>query len=128
MLPGGGDLLRMELGDSHAALGHDHRDHHHSGTIDRVSLRMDRTLDRGRFMARLQRLVLEQGQDLLRAKGIVDLAGAAKKFVFQGVHVMMDTELTQPWAEGECRQSRLVFIGRHLDGRAMRDELGHCAA
>lgn len=124
------DLSRLDLGEAPAA--HDHGQHHHAGrhsdAIDCVSLQMDQALDRGRFMAWLQRLVLEQGQDLLRAKGIIDLAGAAKKFVFQGVHMMMDTELTQPWAEGEARRSRLVFIGRHLDGRAMRDELGHCAA
>ncbi len=123
------DLARLDLGESH---GNDHQHHHtptrHTDAIDCVSLQLDQPLDRSRFMAWLQRLVLEQGQDLLRAKGIVNLAGAAKKFVFQGVHMMMDTELAQPWAEGERRHSRLVFIGRHLDEAAMRDELRLCTA
>lgn len=120
------DLNRLDLGDEHEHHGHSHG--RHTDAIDCVSLRIDQPLDRSRFMAWLQRLVLEQGQDLLRAKGIVDLAGAAKRLVFQGVHMMMDTEMAQPWADGERRQSRLVFIGRHLDETAMRDELRHCVA
>ena len=70
-------------------------------------------------MAWLRRLVVEQGQDLLRAKGIVDLVGSEQRLVFQGIHMMMETELTRPWSADETRDSRLVFIGRHLD----RDEL-----
>jgi len=120
------DLNRLDLGDEHEHHDHDHS--RHTDAIDCVSLRIDGGLDRGRFMAWLQRLVLEQGQDLLRAKGIVNLADVAKRLVFQGVHMMMDTEMTQPWADGEHRQSRLVFIGRHLDEAAMRDELRHCVA
>ncbi len=126
------DLARLDLGAGPAE--HDHAGHAHHGParhtdgITCVSLQIDQALDRGRFMAWLQRLVLEQGQDLLRAKGIVNLAGAVRRFVFQGVHMMMDTELTRPWAEGERRDSRLVFIGRRLDAALLQDELQHCTA
>ena len=106
------DLSRLAID----ANGHDHG---HARDIDCVSFRLNRPLERSRFMAWLQRLVVEQGQDLLRAKGIVDLAGSEQRLVFQGIHKMMDTELTQPWSADETRDSRLVFIGRHLD----RDEL-----
>ena len=123
------DLARLDLGAGRADHGHGHHGPaRHTDGITCVSLQIDQALDRGRFMAWLQRLVLEQGQDLLRAKGIVNLAGAARRFVFQGVHMMMDTELTQPWADGEPRDSRLVFIGRHLDASLLQDELQHCAA
>ena len=107
------DLARMDVAaDAHAHHGHDHE-------IDCVSLRLDRPLERTRLLAWLQQLVIERGADLLRAKGIVDLAGSDRRFVFQGVHMMMDTDLAQPWGAGEARDSRLVFIGRGLD----RDEL-----
>lgn len=48
----------------------------HSHGIDCVSLRVEKPLERSRFLSWLQQLVVEQGQDLLRAKGIVDLAGS----------------------------------------------------
>lgn len=121
------DPGRIELNFIPVPDQHDH-DHHHSDGIECVSIRLDRALERTQFMAWLQRLVVEQGKDLLRAKGIVDLAGSDRRLVFQGVHMMMDTELTRPWLEGEARDSRLVFIGRHLDREEMLQGLRHCVA
>ena len=116
------DLARVDVvTDSHA-----HHDHDHS--IDCVSLRLDRSLERTRLLAWLQQLVIERGADLLRAKGIVDLAGADRRFVFQGVHMMMDTDLAQPWQAGEARESRLVFIGRGLDREELLEGLRLCQA
>lgn len=102
----------------------DHGRHTHG--IDCVSLRVDRPLERTRFLSWLRQLVVEQGQDLLRAKGIVDLAGSDRRFVFQGVHMSMDTDFDRPWGADELRDSRLVFIGRNLDRRGLRESVGHC--
>ncbi|WP_233801508.1 CobW family GTP-binding protein [Paraburkholderia sp. HP33-1] len=102
------------------------RQAHHSHGIDSISLRVERPLERTRFLSWLQRLVVEQGQDLLRAKGIVDLAGSERRFVFQGVHMTMDTDFDRPWRDGEQRDSRLVFIGRNLDRRELRESIRHC--
>jgi len=120
------DLGRLDLDAVDEA--HHHTHGHHGEGIDCVSIQRDQPLDRSRFMAWLQRLVAEQGRDLLRAKGIVDLAGSDRRFVFQGVHMMMDTELNRPWAAEEVRESRLVFIGRHLDRDEMLQGLRHCEA
>jgi G3E family GTPase len=98
----------------------------HSHGIDCVSLRVEKPLERSRFLSWLQQLVVEQGQDLLRAKGIVDLAGSDRRFVFQGVHMTMDTDFDRPWRLDEVRDSRLVFIGRNLDRRGLRESIGHC--
>ncbi|MFM0131975.1 CobW family GTP-binding protein [Paraburkholderia sediminicola] len=98
----------------------------HSHDIDSVSLRVDKPLERTRFLSWLQQLVVEQGQDLLRAKGIVDLAGSERRFVFQGVHMTMDTDFDRPWRVDEHRDSRLVFIGRNLDRRGLRESIRHC--
>jgi G3E family GTPase len=98
----------------------------HSQGIDCVSLRIDKPLERSRFLPWLQQLIIEQGQDLLRAKGIVDLAGSDRRFVFQGVHMTMDTEFDRPWQADEVRDSRLVFIGRNLDRRGLRESIRHC--
>jgi G3E family GTPase len=98
----------------------------HSHGIDSVSLCVERPLERTRFLSWLQQLVVEQGQDLLRAKGIVDLAGSAHRFVFQGVHMTMDTDFDRPWRDGEQRDSRLVFIGRNLDRHELRESIRYC--
>jgi G3E family GTPase len=98
----------------------------HSHGIDSVSLRVDVPLERTRFLSWLQQLVVEQGADLLRTKGIVDLAGSDRRFVFQGVHMTMDTDFDRPWRADEPRDSRLVFIGRNLDRRELRESIRYC--
>ena len=100
----------------------------HSKGIDSVSLSFAQPLERSRFIPWLQRLVTERGPDLLRAKGIVAFEGADRRFVFQAVHMTVDSGLDRPWAEGESRESRLVFIGRNLDADELRSELVHCLA
>jgi len=48
--------------------------------------------------------------------------------VFQGIHMMMDTDMAQPWQAHEARESRLVFIGRNLDRDELLQGLRHCQA
>ncbi len=116
------DLNRLDITSS------DEHDHTHHSDIDCISLRLNRPLDRSRLLAWLQQLVIERGADLLRAKGIVDLAGQDRRFVFHGVHMMMDTDLTREWQPGETRDSRLVFIGRGFEKAELQDGLRHCEA
>lgn len=98
----------------------------HSPDIDCVTLMLARPLERSRFHPWLQRLVLEQGAQLLRAKGIVALADSDQRFIFQAVHMTVDTKFAAAWEEGVARESRLVFIGRGLDEQALRRELEAC--
>jgi len=41
---------------------------------------------------------------------------------------MMDGTNLSKWKANEKRSSRLVFIGRHLDEKALRDGFAQCAA
>jgi G3E family GTPase len=100
----------------------------HSPDIDCVALTLKRPLERSRFLPWLQRLVLEQGAQLLRAKGIVAFADSDERFVFQAVHMTVDTGFAQAWGEGVARDSRLVFIGRGLDEESLRSDLEACQA
>ena len=43
-----------------------------------------------------------------------------KRFVFQGVHMILDGDLQRDWRPDEKRESRVVFIGRDLNERAIR--------
>jgi G3E family GTPase len=98
----------------------------HSADIDCVALTLTRPLERSRFLPWLQRLVVENGAQLLRGKGIVALADSDERFVFQAVHMTVDTGFAEAWGEGVARDSRLVFIGHGLDEESLRSELEAC--
>lgn len=71
-------------------------------------------------------LLGQRGTDLFRSKGILNLAGTDKRYVFQGVLMLHDGELGAPWREGESRRNRMVFIGRNLDRAELEAELRAC--
>jgi G3E family GTPase len=127
---GGFDLDRIEALEA----GHVHDEHcghgHHlvDSGIASVSLTSMQPMDAGRVQAWLTQLVATQGADILRAKGIIDVAGDARRLVFQAVHMVLEGDHQRPWREGEVRSSRLVFIGRRLDAAALQAGFDACAA
>ena len=74
----------------------------------------DQPLDPDKFFPFIQNLTQAEGQNILRCKGIVSLKGDPQRFVFQGVHMMLDGDHQREWKDGEKRTSRVVFIGRNL--------------
>ena len=85
-------------------------------------------VDPDKFMPWINDLSQAQGPNILRSKGILAFKGEPRRFVFQGVHMILDGDLQRDWKEGEARQSRLVFIGRDLDEKALREGFLACAA
>ena len=108
---------------AHSARGHAHQD-----DIKGISLSLDRPLDGARFTAWLDRLLGEQGQNILRAKGIIDVKGEDRRLVFQAVHMILEGDLQREWGAAERRWSRAVFIGRDLDEAALKAGFEACAA
>ena len=76
----------------------------------------------------LEKLLNEQGPDILRAKGIIDIEGEDRRLVFQAVHMMLEGDYQRAWGADEQRRSRLVFIGRNLGGEALQAGFDACAA
>jgi G3E family GTPase len=116
--------------DEHCGHDHDHG-HGHAHVIDDirgVSLQLDRPLDANKVTKWLNELLAEKGPDILRAKGILDVAGEPRRLVFQAVHMILEGELQRPWKDEETRSSRMVFIGRDLDDAALRQGFEACAA
>ena len=103
-------------------------DHVRDAGIETVSLSSRRPMDRATVERWLQAVVAGQGRDILRAKGIVDVDGEPCRLVFQAVHMLIDGDFDRAWRPDEARCSRLVFIGRHLDGPALQAGLDACAA
>jgi G3E family GTPase len=103
-------------------------DHEHDEDVTSVSLRAERPVDPERFMSWLHGLVQERGPDILRTKGILAFPTEARRFVVQGVHMLLEGDLQRPWREEERRDSRLVLIGRNLDRAALERDFRGCLA
>ena len=127
------EFLHVDDPDHHEH-GHDHGHHHHGlkhfhdEEMQSVSARLDGDLDPNKFMPWINQLTQEQGPKILRCKGIVSLKDDPKRFVFQGVHMMLDGEPQRDWKPGEKRESKVVFIGRDLDEDEIRSGFLACAA
>lgn len=117
-------------GHDHHDHGHAHgpRGHDHGDDIKGISLSLDRPINGAKFTAWLDRLLGEQGQNILRAKGIIDVQGEDRRLVFQAVHMILEGDLQREWGPTERRWSRAVFIGRELDEAALKAGFEACAA
>jgi G3E family GTPase len=102
--------------------------HEHDSDISCVSIREQGAVDAVLFTRWLNQLVQSQGKDLLRIKGIIDLEGESRRFVFHGVHMTLDGRPGRPWKREQPRINELVFIGRNLDASALRSGFRDCAS
>ena len=114
--------------------GHDHHHHdnglkhYHDEDMQSISARYEGDLDPNKFMPWINQLTQTLGPNILRCKGIVALKDDPKRFVFQGVHMMLDGEPQRDWKPGEARESKVVFIGRDLDEELIRKGFLACVA
>jgi G3E family GTPase len=103
----------------------DQTEHLHDLSVTSVGIELPGDLDSDRLNTWLGRLLAEQGVDIFRMKGILSIAGAADRYVCQGVHMLFDGQSDRPW-DPDPRINRLVFIGRNLDRQALTDGLTAC--
>jgi G3E family GTPase len=105
---------------------HSGHDHHHEDEVRSLSITADRPVDPDRFQKWMGALLQIKGGDIFRSKGILAIDGAPRRYVYQGVHMMMDSAWGTPWKDGETRSSKLVFIGRNLDGDNLQRGFEEC--
>ncbi|MYF90446.1 MAG: GTP-binding protein [Boseongicola sp. SB0676_bin_33] len=103
-------------------------DHEHDDDVTSVSFVSETPLDLDRFQDWFGKLLQRRGQDILRSKGILDFSGHGDRYVFQGVHMLMDGSPMGPWPEGRPRVSRVVFIGRNLESMGLKEGFEACRA
>ncbi|TGT73439.1 MULTISPECIES: GTP-binding protein [unclassified Mesorhizobium] len=119
--------------DHHDHDGHDHHHHHdhasdiHDVTVKSVSLRGGE-MDPKKFFPWIEKVTQMEGPNILRLKGIIALKGDEDRYVLQGVHMILEGDHQRPWKDGEKHESRLVFIGRELDGERLRKSFEACQA
>ena len=115
------NLLTIEPG-----ILQDAHDHAHDNSITSCAVKTGDPLDPDRFNRWVNQLVQQQGQKLMRMKGVLNFHGEARQFYFHSVHMLLDAKPGRPWQSDEARQSRFVFIGRHLDGAALQSGFLDC--
>jgi G3E family GTPase len=76
----------------------------------------------------VQDLVQKEGPNILRCKGILAFKNDDERFVFQGVHMILDGDHQRPWNKDEKRESRIVFIGRNLPDKKIAEGFHSCVA
>ncbi len=100
--------------------------HEHEDDISSFVFHTVQPLDAARILAFLDIMIRDYGNNLLRYKGILQIAGCDKKVIYQGVHMLMNETFGNPWQSDEVKRSSLVFIGRNLPKQDMLEALEAC--
>lgn len=113
VLLSGGGVERWEPVDYHGDTPDPH--HRHADDIAALALSLDEPVDWTRFGIWLTMLLHRHGNELLRVKGILNVADAATPVAVHAVqHLVHPPRHLDAWPDGD-RRSRLVFIARGLD-------------
>jgi G3E family GTPase len=113
---------------------HDHGDAHgdqdphdvnrHDKRIAATCLTLDEPVDWDSFSLWLGSLARYRGEDLLRIKGILNVAGEDRPVAIHGVQHLFHPPARLPGWSGADRRSRIVFITRDIDRKFLEDSLG----
>jgi G3E family GTPase len=103
--------------------GHGHDVNRHARGIRAFCVTLDEPLDWGVFGLWLTMLLNAHGTDILRVKGIINVAGSKTPVAIHGVqHVVHPPVHLKRWPDRD-RRSRIVFIVRDLDGALIERSL-----
>lgn len=74
----------------------------------------------------MEQTIEKHGNDMLRYKGILAIAGEPRRLIVQGVHRVVGFDYGSEWRTQESTQSLLVVIGRALPVQEMRAAFEAC--
>ena len=100
--------------------------HEHDESVFSFAIVESGAVDLEKLNSWLTELLQTQGPNIFRMKGILNVAGEDNRFVFQGVHMIFDGRPDRPWKPEESRKNELVFIGRNLDSKQLRQDFQAC--
>lgn len=107
----------------------DDHEHEHDPAISSFVLRESRPIDMNRFMTWMTPLLQEQGDRVLRTKGVFNAHSFKERVVFQSVRMLTTMSRLALWDDTvETRHSEYVVIGRNLDQAAFAAGFAKCVA
>ena len=108
---------RHSIHEEHHKHGHHH---HHNDDIQNTLLEYPETADIKVLVEDLKRLV--EAHEIYRIKGFVNIPNKPMRMVLQGVGSRFDYYFERPWRENEERKTRLVVIGKEIEGLKSLDK------
>ena len=100
--------------------------HEHDESVGSIALVSTGAMNVEKIQAWLSELLPNQGQNIFRMKGILNIHQQERRFVLQGVHMIMDAQFDREWQVNEERKNQLVLIGRNLDEVKLRASFNNC--
>ena len=123
---GGFDLSNVNLSDNEFLDHGLHDNHHeHESDITSVSIACSGTIDPDKFNHWLRMLLIMEGMDVFRAKGILNANNSDKRYIFQSVYMLFEGRFEDAW-NNRPRENKMVFIGRNLDKHRLRKGVQSC--
>ena len=123
---GGFDLNNVNLTDNEF-LDHSLYDnpHEHKSDITSVSIIYLGTIDPEKFNHWLRMLLIIDGMDVFRAKGILNVKNSKKRYIFHSVYMLFEGRFENPW-NNSLKENKMVFIGRNLDKEKLEKGIQSC--
>lgn len=100
--------------------------HEHDATVKSMAIVESGAIDGNKFSDWIGELLRTQGTNIFRTKGILNIAGENRRFVFQGVHMLFDGRPDRAWKPTETPKNELVFIGRNLNLAQLTEDFRKC--
>lgn len=100
--------------------------HEHDQTVSSISITEAGSVNSDRLTTWLNQLVQTQGQNIFRMKGILNVDNEDRRFVLQGVHMLLEGRPGKPWKPHENRPNEMVFIGRDLHELPLKEGFQSC--
>ena len=103
--------------------------HHHETdeAISSVSLSFPGHVDPDRLNLWLQMLLVQEGMNVFRAKGILNVEGSSERYLFQSVYMMFEGRFDKPWGSNSPL-NKMVFIGQNLNPQRLEESLKNFTA
>jgi G3E family GTPase len=101
-------------------------EHVHDQTVTSVGIKINESVDLNAIQSWMSSILKTKGADMYRMKGVLSVAHADNRFVFQAVHMLFDGNFMERWQEGEERGCKLTFIGKNINEQELRDGFRSC--
>jgi G3E family GTPase len=123
---GGFDLSNVNLSDNEFLDHGLHDKHHeHEGDITSASIVCPGTIDPDKFNNWLRMLLIMEGMDVFRAKGILNTKNSDKRYIFHSVYMLFEGRFEDSW-DNRPKENKMVFIGRNLNKERLENGIQSC--
>jgi len=117
----------FDLNNTLETITFDTHQHETGETISSVSLSFPGHVDPDRLNLWLQMLLIQEGMNVFRAKGILNVEGSSERYLFQSVYMMFEGRFDKPWGSNSPL-NKMVFIGQNLNSQRLEESLKKFAA